>query len=295
MTDPTSESAGICSSALIGVSASILHADPQRKMYNGRPLLYLEQSMATWLMQAGARPYVIPLAPGPADTAVGLEDLVAGLDGVVLQGGVDVAPQSYGQEEMADEWPGDPVRDAYEIELVRACLELDKPLLGICRGHQILNVALGGTLHQDIFTQVKDAIDHVDRTVYEKNHHRIGIEPNSRLARIYAGQIGASQAVASQVGASQVGASQIGDNKLQGLVNSVHHQAIDVLADALVVEARAVPDGVVEAVRLDDEDQWAMGVQWHPEFQHADESELLDRFGVVVDFLRAVDRRRKDI
>jgi putative glutamine amidotransferase len=255
------------SAAHIGVSASILHADRARKIYNGRPLLYLEQSMATWLMQAGVRPYVIPFAPEEMDMDVGLRDLVAGLDGVVLQGGVDVAPQSYGDDEMAEQWPGDPVRDAYEIELVHACLALDKPLLGICRGHQILNVALGGTLYQDIPSQVGDTLDHVDRSVYEKNYHLIDIEPGSRLARIYGGSS-------------------------RRLVNSVHHQAIKGLGEGLVVEARAVPDGVIETVRIDDEERWAMGVQWHPEFQHADEDELLGRFEVVADFMAAVERRR---
>lgn len=251
----------------IGVSASVLHEDPDRRIYNGRPLLYLEQSMATWLMEAGVRPYVIPFSPADVEVKVGLRDLVDGLDGVILQGGVDVAPESYGEAEMADEWPGDAVRDAYEIELVRACLDLDKPLLGICRGHQILNVALGGTLYQDIPTQVPDSLAHNDRALYERNHHPLEIEPDSRLSQIYGGQT-------------------------RGLVNSVHHQAIKELGDDLIVEARAVPDTVIEAIRLDDPALWAMGVQWHPEFQHADEHQLLDRFAVLDDFVRAVEARR---
>lgn len=257
----------IRTTARIGVSASVFHQDPDRRVYNGRPLLYLEQSMATWLMQAGVRPYVIPFAPEDVEVKTNLCDLVEGLDGVVLQGGVDVAPESYGEGHMSERWPGDAVRDAYEIELVRACLDLDKPLLGICRGHQILNVARGGTLYQDIPTQVDEPLAHVDRPLYERNYHPIDIVADSRLSRAYGG-------------------------RTRGLVNSVHHQAIKDVGEGLIVEARAVPDGVVEAVRLDSEDRWAMGIQWHPEFQHADEGELLDRFAVIDTFLKAVDARR---
>lgn len=257
----------IRTSARIGVSASVFHQDSDRRVYNGRPLLYLEQSMATWLMEAGVRPYVIPFAPVDVEVTTSLCDLVEGLDGVVLQGGVDVAPESYGEDHMSAQWPGDAVRDAYEIELVRACLELDKPLLGICRGHQILNVALGGTLYQDVPTQVDDPLTHVDRAKYERNYHPIDIAPDSRLSRTFGGHT-------------------------RGLVNSVHHQAIKDVGEGLLVEAQAEPDGVVEAVRLDSDERWAMGVQWHPEFQHADEDELLDRFAVIDCFLQAVDARR---
>ncbi len=251
--------------ARIGVSASVLHADAERRIYNGRPLLYVEQSMVTWLMEAGVCPYVIPFAPDDAPVAVDLAELVAGLDGVVLQGGVDVAPETYGEPDMADTWPGDAVRDAYEIALVEACLALDKPLLGICRGHQILNVALGGTLYQDIPSQVDHALTHTDRRVYEKNYHPVCLEPGGRLREVFGAEA--------------------------GLVNSVHHQAIKDLGEGLVVEARADQDGVVEAVRLARDDRWAMGVQWHPEFQHPDEVDLLDRFAVLEDFLRAVEER----
>jgi putative glutamine amidotransferase len=243
-----------------------MHRDPQRRMYNGRPLLFLEQSMATWLMEAGARPYVIPFAPEHAAVDVDLAELVAGLDAVVLQGGVDVAPESYGQGHMADQWPGDPVRDAYEMELVRACLDLDRPLLGICRGHQILNITLGGTLYQDIPTQVAGAVDHVDRQIYEENIHRVCLVEGSHLAELYEG-------------------------RSVGLVNSVHHQAVDELGQGLVVEARSEADGVVEAIRLDSETRYALGVQWHPEFQHRDDDRLLDRFAVLEDFLAAAAER----
>ncbi len=249
----------------IGISASVQHSDPDRALYNGRPLLYVEQSMSTWLLEAGVLAYVIPFAPEEVSVETSLEELVAGLDGVVLQGGVDVSPETYGEAEKAQQWPGDAVRDAYEIELVRACLALDRPLLGICRGHQILNVARGGTLFQDIPTQVDEPLEHVDRDIYEKNAHPVRLIEGTRLSEIYGG-------------------------RTEGRVNSVHHQAIRELGDELVVEARA-PDGMIEAVRLDSPNRYAAGLQWHPEFQSSDDDELLDRFAPLEDFLQAVRDR----
>lgn len=222
--------------------------------------------MSTWLLEAGVLAYVIPFAPEEVSVDTSLEELVAGLDGIVLQGGVDVSPETYGEAEMVERWPGDAVRDVYEIELVRACLALDRPLLGICRGHQILNVARGGTLFQDIPTQVDEPLEHVDRELYENNVHPVRLVEGTRLSEIYGG-------------------------RTEAMVNSVHHQAIRQLGEDLVVEARA-PDGVIEAVRLDSPDRYAAGVQWHPEFQRPDDDELLDRFAPLEDFLQAVRDRR---
>lgn len=250
----------------IGISVSIFHRDHSRGVYNGRPLLYLEQSMVSWLMAAGVRPYVVPFAPAQAEVDVELHDLVAGLDGLVLQGGVDVAPQSYGEEPLEAEWSGDAVRDAYELALIEACLELDKPLLAICRGHQLLNVALGGTLYQDIGTQVPGALQHTDSELYNKNIHQVRLLPGTRLAALY-------------------------DNVETGLVNSVHHQAVKDVGKGLVVEARSEADGVVEAIRLDTTERYAVGLQWHPEFQDADDHALLGRFAVLEEFLGEVAKR----
>ncbi|MFW6058149.1 MAG: gamma-glutamyl-gamma-aminobutyrate hydrolase family protein [Persicimonas sp.] len=250
----------------IGVSSSIMHADPKRHVYDGRPLQYVEESMVTWLMAAGVRPYLIPVAPEETEVPVSIEEMVAGLDGLVLQGGVDVAPETYGEPEMADKWPGDARRDAYELECVRACLALDRPLLAICRGHQILNVYQGGTLYQDISTQVGKKVSHLNRDLYEDNVHQVDIVPDSHLSRLY-------------------------DGATKGRVNSVHHQAIKELGDDLIVEARSEPDGLIEAVRLDHESRYAVGVQWHPEFQTDRYGHLLDRFALLEEFVGAVCER----
>lgn len=243
----------------IGISACFLHADPQRQVFNGKTLLYLEESLSHWVMSQGAAAFLIPSPPRRAPLAV--EDLLAPLDGLVLPGGVDVAPTNYGETPLHPDWAGDPVRDAYEIALLRACMAQGKPVLGVCRGVQLLNVALGGTLYQDIPTQVTAAHRHRDRDVYEHNFHTIAFEPGAGLARLYPGVRNAK-------------------------INSVHHQAIKTLGKNLAVEARCVEDGVIEAVRLQG-DTYAFGVQWHPEFHDPRDASLLDGAPILQEFLDA--------
>src|SRR5262245_38794832 len=116
----------------VGVSACFFHADPQRNLFKGKTLLYAEESMLQWLMSAGAVPVMLPRPAGRLQAA----DLLDGVDGLLLQGGADVCPRSYGEEPLKPEWNGDQQRDAYEMELVRLCIARDKPLLGVCRGAQ---------------------------------------------------------------------------------------------------------------------------------------------------------------
>ncbi len=227
----------------IGVSACFMHADPTRALFKDKTLLYAEEAMLAWIMAGGAVPLMLPRAHG----AVRVADLVEGLDGLVLQGGADVAPESYGESPIRPEWSGDRERDVYEIALIHACIAWKIPVLGICRGAQILNVALGGTLWQDIETQHPGHRIHRDWNVYDLNVHQISIEPDSTLSRWYGGAT-------------------------SGQINSVHHQGLKDLGRDLVIEARSVPDGVIEAVRHapDSNDGcFVYGVQWHPEFMNA--------------------------
>jgi putative glutamine amidotransferase len=222
----------------IGVSACLMHADPQRNLFKGKTLLYAEESMLRWIMRHGALPVMLPRAAeglSPGDLLLGL-----GIDGLVLQGGADVAPESYGEAPLRPEWSGDRARDEYEMELISLCLQAGKPVLGICRGLQILNVTFGGTLWQDIETLHPQHRVHRNWEVYDNHAHDVVIEPGSALARWYGGAAAAR-------------------------VNSVHHQGIKDLGRDLVVEARSQPDGVVEAIRYAGQ-PFAFGVQWHPEF-----------------------------
>ncbi len=151
------------------------------------------------------------------------------------------------------------MRDLYEIELFWECAIQRKPVLGICRGLQLINVALGGTLYQDIPTEVPGAARHVDPDAYDGNEHDIDIVPGSGLARMYGG---AGRAT----------------------VNSIHHQAIRDLGRGLAVEAVSPADGVIEAVRWSGA-SYVLGLQWHPEFHHGSDAGLLDGAPVMREFL----------
>jgi putative glutamine amidotransferase len=245
----------------IGVSACFFHPDPERLIFKGKTLLYLEQSMANWVQSGGALPYLVPTAdPASPVTAA---DYAADLDGLLLHGGADVCPRSYGEEPLRPEWEGDEIRDRYEIELVRAFLATGKAVLGICRGAQIMNVAFGGTLYQDIATQTDTERQHRSQELYDRNLHLVDLVGDSGLARLYPG-----------VGGPVT-------------VNSVHHQAVKDVGDGLVVEARSSDDGVVEAIRLvDGTDRYAFAVQWHPEFfKGVDDGTMLDNDPILREFL----------
>ncbi len=246
----------------IGVSACLFHADRERPVFNGKPLYYLEQSMARFVGSQGALVYLIP---GPGD-AQGAESYAADLDGLVLAGGVDVSPGSYGETPIKPEWAGDAVRDAYELALTRAFLAADKPILGICRGHQLLNVALGGSLYQDILHQVDGALVHRDKDVYDRNAHTIVF----------------------QEGTDWVGRLT---PAARAKVNSVHHQAIKGLGDGLVVDARSEEDGVIEAVTRPGA-VFVRGVQWHPEFTDPTDQTYLDNGPLLAAFQASALARR---
>lgn len=229
---------------LIGISASFMHADPTRALFKGKTLLFAEQSLLHWVMSAGAVPVLLPTVGGALFAA----DMVEQIDGLVLQGGADVSPRSYGEEPLRPEWQGDAIRDAYEMELVHLCMARGKPILGVCRGTQVLNVALGGSLYQDIELLHEHKRVHRNWEAYDQHAHEVAVEPDSWLGRWY-------------------GATP---ERFTFMVNSVHHQGIKALGNGLVVEARSLPDGVVEAVRYEPigapTASWVYGVQWHPEF-----------------------------
>jgi gamma-glutamyl-gamma-aminobutyrate hydrolase PuuD len=133
----------------IGVTANFFHADPERKVFRHKTLQYLEERMALALARAGA----VPVLMTDLKDDAGTDALLDVVDGLVLAGGADVSPHSYGQDPLRPEWSGDAIRDAYEIRLIAGARERGLPVLGVCRGIQVLNVAFGGTLWQDISTQ----------------------------------------------------------------------------------------------------------------------------------------------
>jgi len=261
---------------LIGVSARIYYPRGAVLDLGGvwtKTLHYLEQSVAHWVMSPQVLAVMIPAVD--SDSVVKRSDLslhgyADALDGLLLQGGNDIAPETYGESPLAPEWHGDRVRDRYELDLLDRFMQAGKPVLGICRGCQLINVAFGGTLYQDIPTQRPDALTHVDPRHYERNLHALEFVEGTRLAGLYPGRRAAQ-------------------------VNSIHHQAVKDLGRELVVEARA-PDGIVEAIRWRGPSH-VFGMQWHPEFMALDalHDEQLDGAPILQDFLaaaRAVRDRR---
>jgi putative glutamine amidotransferase len=247
----------------IGVSACFFYPDPARAAFASKTLQYVEQSVPHWVMSGGALPVMIPSPTG--ETARGditFDDYAQWLDGLVMHGGADVSPASYGEQPLRPEWSGDRVRDDYEMALVRAFGDAGKPVFGICRGLQLINVAHGGTLYQDIATQKPGALVHRDAATYDLNFHHVDVLPDTRLAQLLSGEA-------------------------RHKINSVHHQGIKDLAGDFTIEARCPDDGTIEAVRWRGA-SYVAAVQWHPEF-HTDKTEpgLIDDAPLLADFRAA--------
>ena len=253
----------------IGISACFFHADPQRPIFKGMTLQYIEQNVAHWLMQRDVLAFMVPSPDGStrrASSTATVEAYADELDGLVLMGGADVCPATYGEAPLAPEWNGDRIRDDYEIALLKAFVALRKPVLGVCRGAQVINVALGGTLYQDLATQAPFALNHRNWAIYEDNCHATSIVPGSGLARLYP-----RTAVTK--------------------TNSIHHQAVRDLGRELVVEAWSEPDRVAEAIRWSGP-SYLFGVQWHPEFHDPDDPSLLDDTPILDDFIATAARHK---
>lgn len=248
----------------IGLSACFQHADPARSLFTGKTLQYVEQSVAHWIMSAGAMVVMVPCPTG--ETARGdvtLAHYADWLDGVVMHGGADVWPGSYGEAPLREAWVGDRVRDLYDLAVVEAFAQAGKPIFGICRGLQLINVAFGGTLYQDIETQRPGALQHRNASTYDQNFHLVEFVPGSRLAQLYPGQ-------------------------RRARVNSIHHQGIKRLAPDFEIEAYSHPDVVPEAIRrrAGPGRGYIAATQWHPEF-HQLGADTLDDTAILNDFLAA--------
>lgn len=209
----------------------IVAVSATRRTDQGRERVALSTTYVRALARVGLVPIVVPPTLDP-DAACGVLDRVQGL---VLSGGEDVEPARYGTIPHPKLEETDPARDAVELALIAGAARRALPVLAICRGLQILNVALGGTLYQDLASECPGPIDHADRNV----RHALRIEPHSRL---HTAMVGAAPTV-----------------------NTRHHQAIRDVAPGLRVTARAA-DGVIEGVeRRDAGAPWTLAVQWHPE------------------------------
>jgi putative glutamine amidotransferase len=214
---------------LIGITTN------QSTNANGHPTVTLMQAYIHAIMQAGGVPVLIPSMIHED----GWDALYARLDGILFSGGGDIAIQHFAGEPHPRVYDVDPQRDAIELNLIHASAADGKPFLGICRGCQLVNVGLGGTLYTHLADQLPGALDHAYpghlRTTLV---HQVKIEEGTRVAEI------------------------LGEPILR--VNSLHHQGLKDLAPSLRPAAYA-PDGLVEAVELPDH-PFGIAVQWHPEW-----------------------------
>ncbi|WP_432354610.1 gamma-glutamyl-gamma-aminobutyrate hydrolase family protein [Sporosarcina sp. A2] len=197
---------------------------------NGDTFLLADYSRA--ILRAGGLPVVLPT--GLED----IEEICNRIDGLLLTGGEDVNPLLFGEEPKRELGKIAPERDTMEMALAKSALAKDMPVFGICRGHQILTVSLGGTIYQHIYSDVEGPLlQHKQQADRNYPTHTVEVEEGSRLAEYAEGK--------------------------EILVNSLHHQAVHDVRKPLVVTGRA-KDGIVEALEST-EHTFVMSVQWHPE------------------------------
>ncbi|MEW6623661.1 MAG: gamma-glutamyl-gamma-aminobutyrate hydrolase family protein [Bacillota bacterium] len=202
----------------------------------------------------------IPLLVPPVEAAIA--DYLAMFDGFILSGGVDVDPLYFHEEPVQGMGEIMPERDSFEIKLVQQAFAADLPLLVICRGLQVLNIALGGNIYQDIYSQMSGAIKHCQQAPRWYPTHSVSIKGNSVLKKVFSHEV--------------------------VLVNSFHHQGVKILAPGLEAAAFS-SDGLVEAVWAP-EKEFVLGVQWHPECMVERYREQQEIFNV---FIKACVKSKK--
>ncbi len=211
--------------------------------------VFLPETYFRAVERAGGIPVLLPpLSPG-----LGVGRLVELVDGILLAGGGDVDPVFFGEEPLPDTGVITPERDLFEIALVRRALHAGRPVLGICRGMQVLNIAAGGDIHQDV-SRAGARIKHYQEAPRWHPTHRLQVRHGSLLART------------------------LGDGALR--VNSLHHQAVRRLAPGLSVSARA-EDGIIEAIEGNGP-AFVLGVQFHPEAMYERQPLFLNLFAALV-------------
>jgi len=209
--------------------------------------------------KCGGVPVILPIT---AELST-LQQVSAKLDGLLLTGGGDIDPLHFGEEPVVGMGQITPERDYYELELTKIFLSDHKSVLGICRGMQVLNIAAGGTIWQDIFTQLyHPVLKHNQQAPRPYPTHRVSILSDTLLSSI------------------------MGEHK-EIRVNSFHHQSVNKVAKGFRVNALA-PDGIIEGIELASEELFVLGVQWHPECMW--ESDRL-QYALFQAFIKACNRK----
>lgn len=223
---------------IVGISASMMYEE-KKELFLGDKYSCVAYSYVDAVYKSGGIPVTLPILKDVS----AIREQVKLLDGLVLSGGRDVDPHFYGEEPLEKLQAIFPERDVHEIALIKAAIDLKKPILAICRGMQILNVTYGGTLYQDISYAPGEHIKHSQIGLPYQATHSIKIDKHSTLFRM-------------------------ADKSEIERVNSFHHQALKQVAKGLKVVATA-PDGIIEAVESENENgMFVIGVQFHPEMMY---------------------------
>jgi putative glutamine amidotransferase len=233
---------------IIGISSSLLTL--KEGWFTGRERLFVGYDYILAVQKAGGIPVVLPV----------VEDceLIDSIDGLLLSGGYDVSPLEYGEEPEKGLDMVCPIRDRFEITLAKQARDANLPILGICRGHQLLNVAFGGTLYQDIGSNLPCTIQHVQKRTPSEASHTVELVADTSLQQLMA------------------------DSTLNA--NSFHHQAIKKVAPGFRISALS-KDGVIEGIENEGQLK-ILGVQWHPELM-TDQPKMMALFDWLVQAARA--------
>lgn len=224
---------------LIGIVGNLLI--DQGGMFPGYERAYVNNDYVQSVAKVGGAPIILPLISDYEEVKTQIE----AVDSIIISGGYDVNPLIYGEEPVQKQGFLCPERDEYDLMVIKVAMELNKPILGICRGLQILNAALGGSMYQDL-SQIEGCyIKHVQESRPEVAGHSVEVVKGTKLYDILGEKI---------------------------TTNSFHHQAVKDLAPGFKVAARA-KDGVIEAIEK--EDGFVIGIQWHPEMMARKDNEVM--------------------
>lgn len=219
----------------------------EQREYNSLDCAYINS-----VTSAGGVPLLLPVINNKED----IKQYLNNIDGLIFSGGEDILPEIYGENPINELRAISTERDFFEIELFKLAYDMDKPILGICRGIQLINVASGGTLYQDIHVQRENALGHYPTKIKRDSlYHFIDIEKGSKLFDIF--------------------------NEERIMVNSFHHQSVKNVSQSFRITARSY-DGIIEAIEAKDK-KFVVGVQWHPEALVTNYKEFEKLFGQFID------------
>ncbi|MFT8316185.1 MAG: gamma-glutamyl-gamma-aminobutyrate hydrolase family protein [Clostridium sp.] len=232
---------------IVGISGSFIV--DQGGMFPGYRRAYVNDDYVRAVAMAGGIPYIIPIV-NDEDLA---KEQMSNVDALILSGGYDVNPLIYGEEPKQKLGAILPERDEFDIWLLKEACKMNKPVLGICRGIQLMNAAFGGTINQDLSYDENCYIKHFQETSPSTAGHTVEIVEGSRLNFILSSKV---------------------------TTNSFHHQSLNRVAEGFKIAART-KDGTIEAIEKEGEN-FVMGIQWHPEMMSSSSPEMLNIFKELI-------------